>query len=379
VPQKYVFISYVRESRRTAQRLVDDLTARGVDVWIDYQRLLPGERWQNTIRDAIRSGSFFLALFTPEYTSRASTYMNDELAFAIDELRLRPTDRAWFIPVVISGTGVPDRSIGGGDTLRDLHWIDLSDGWEVAVDVITKMVITETGSLSCLTWSGLSREIARYSPTPLHESLERGAIPVQDYRFEETLFTIARSCQRSVQTVSYDDIDIWSSAEPRSRRYQAEKNSALMRGFAMSRIVVIPRERLRHAAAQVRELLLDHFFRRIGLAIVISEHVPEDRRHSGHDFAIFDGGATVSIGGRQSPWILFAFDTRNVVPATDRMAERQVWLYTWLTEHAVLSTDEFLRQHPALFVRVSEGNSFIAVTADDDLDERIEAVNSMNS
>ncbi len=51
--------------------------------------------------------------------------MNEELTVAIEELRLRPTDRAWFIPVLLDDCEVPDRSIGAGETLRTLQWIKL--------------------------------------------------------------------------------------------------------------------------------------------------------------------------------------------------------------------------------------------------------------
>ncbi len=40
-----VFISSVREISDTAQRLVQVLEARGVDVWFDQTHLLPGDRF----------------------------------------------------------------------------------------------------------------------------------------------------------------------------------------------------------------------------------------------------------------------------------------------------------------------------------------------
>ena len=85
-----------------------------VEAWLDRNEILPGQRWKEAIRRAIRGGSYYLACFSQEYFDRDRSYMNEELTVAIEELRQRPTDRAWFIPVVLSGSGVPDRDIGGG-------------------------------------------------------------------------------------------------------------------------------------------------------------------------------------------------------------------------------------------------------------------------
>ncbi len=48
-------------------------------------------------------------------------------------LRKRPTDRAWFIPVLLSECEVPARSIGAGETLQDIQWVALHHNWEEGV------------------------------------------------------------------------------------------------------------------------------------------------------------------------------------------------------------------------------------------------------
>jgi hypothetical protein len=58
--------------------------------------------------------------------------MNEELTTAIDELRRRPTDRTWFIPILLSECEIPDRSIGGGETLRNLQAVTLY-GWDAGM------------------------------------------------------------------------------------------------------------------------------------------------------------------------------------------------------------------------------------------------------
>ncbi len=135
-----VFISYVRENKTVVDRLVQDLEREDVQVWIDRKKLRPGYRWPYAIRQAILEGDFFIACFSDEYYARSSTHMNEELTIAIEELRRRPIDMAWFIPVRLSQCIIPDRSIGGGDTLRSLQCVDLFTDWKHGVERILSVI-----------------------------------------------------------------------------------------------------------------------------------------------------------------------------------------------------------------------------------------------
>lgn len=136
----HVFISYVSENLEAASRLRDALEAYGIEVWFDRERIAVGSRWADAIRDGITQGAFYIACFSEEYSKRSRTYMNEELVVAIEELRLRPFDRTWFIPVMLSRCEIPNRSIGAGETLRSLQWIDLSKNWNDGIRRILAVV-----------------------------------------------------------------------------------------------------------------------------------------------------------------------------------------------------------------------------------------------
>jgi class 3 adenylate cyclase len=129
-PKTHIFISYLREDKRVVDLLCQNLKSNGLDVWLDREKIRPGERWQIAIRRAIEDGAFFIACFSEAHVNRDRSYMNVELAIAVEQLALRPADRAWFIPVILKGGRVPDRPIGGGETLRDLQWVDLNQDWD---------------------------------------------------------------------------------------------------------------------------------------------------------------------------------------------------------------------------------------------------------
>lgn len=124
-PIKHVFISYVRENSDRVDELCKVLEAVNIPYWKDRKSLAPGEEWKAKIREAIRSGSTFLACFSDESRSRDRSHMNEELAIATEEWRLRPPGRTWLIPVRFDEGPVPQWDLGNAKTLDDLGWSDL--------------------------------------------------------------------------------------------------------------------------------------------------------------------------------------------------------------------------------------------------------------
>ena len=128
-----VFVSYVHDDEAVVQRLHDQLEIYGAHVWLDRDSIAPGTRWKAAIRNAIREGTFFIACFSRASVARERTYMNEELVLAIEEIRLRPQDRSWFLPVMLDSSEVPDREIGAGQTLGDFQVVDLHRDWDGGV------------------------------------------------------------------------------------------------------------------------------------------------------------------------------------------------------------------------------------------------------
>ena len=122
-----VFISYVREDSEYVEYLKSLLEANGVKVWLDKDRLMPGMRWKDAIRTAIRNGTFFLSIHSHNRSQRPFSYVNEELVLAIEELRKRRYDVKWLIPIKIDDSEMEERPIGAGETLLDLNYCDLTD------------------------------------------------------------------------------------------------------------------------------------------------------------------------------------------------------------------------------------------------------------
>lgn len=151
---RHVFISYIHENKDIVDKLHQSLIAKSITVWLDRNDINPGVFWKDAIRRAISNGDFFIACFSTEYNVRSSSFMNEELTLAIEELRKRQPDQTWFIPVLFSGE-VPDREIGAGKTLRDLQWIAFNEkNWDDGVQRILRVIRPDKPEVS----KGLERK-----------------------------------------------------------------------------------------------------------------------------------------------------------------------------------------------------------------------------
>ncbi len=123
---KKVFVSYIYEDSESVKIIVEKLKEKGISVWLDKERLQPGVRWKQAIRNAIEDGMYFMACFSSNYWNRDKTYMNEELNIAIDQIRLMNTDKIWFIPIRLDSCEIPKWFINANTSLRDFQWVDIS-------------------------------------------------------------------------------------------------------------------------------------------------------------------------------------------------------------------------------------------------------------
>lgn len=143
----HAFISYVREDAHDADLLQRRLEAAGIRVWRDTARLWPGHDWRAEIQRAIRDDALvFLACFSHSSVSRGSSYQNEEISLAVDQLRVRRPDVPWLIPVRFDSCQIPYRDIGGGRTLASLQRADLfGDHLEEDADRLVAIILRILG------------------------------------------------------------------------------------------------------------------------------------------------------------------------------------------------------------------------------------------
>jgi hypothetical protein len=119
-------MSYVRENSAEADWLQQVLEAAGVRVWRDTADLWPGQDWRGMIRHAIVKDSLvFLACFSKKSIGRETSYQNEELTLAIEQMRIRRPDQPWLIPIRFDDCDIPDLNLGGGRSLGSIQRADL--------------------------------------------------------------------------------------------------------------------------------------------------------------------------------------------------------------------------------------------------------------
>lgn len=80
----YFFISYSRADTKQQRDIVSELRARGVNVWVDIENLVPGSpAWEREIEKSIRGSAGVIVLLSPE--SNNSAWVRREISFAEEQ------------------------------------------------------------------------------------------------------------------------------------------------------------------------------------------------------------------------------------------------------------------------------------------------------
>lgn len=107
-----IFISYSSNDREKVKRLAEALRQeRDVQVWIDTERILPGDDIVEEMKKGIREADKFLICLSPSFNSRPPTsWVKKELKMAILEENER--GQGIIIPVRIKKGGKMPEEIG---------------------------------------------------------------------------------------------------------------------------------------------------------------------------------------------------------------------------------------------------------------------------
>jgi hypothetical protein len=117
-----VFLSYSYANRAVAEKLSETLRARGARVWLDLERMKPGDEIWPTIEKAIEDTDTFIALL--------SGNLSANLAF---ELSIARAKGLKVIPVLLEDVQIPS-------DLKGLRYIDLRGDYSHGLDELVRAV-----------------------------------------------------------------------------------------------------------------------------------------------------------------------------------------------------------------------------------------------
>jgi formylglycine-generating enzyme required for sulfatase activity len=155
-----VFICHSSEDKAAIRNLYKKLVARGVDAWLDEEKLLPGQDWKLEIPGALQNSDAVLICLSPSSVKKEG-YVQKEIKFALDKAAEKPDGTIFIIPVRLQECKIPYR-------LEQWQWVDLFDpgGYDKLAKALTKRAEAlglipplpdkEPGARNMQTWANIS-------------------------------------------------------------------------------------------------------------------------------------------------------------------------------------------------------------------------------
>jgi hypothetical protein len=114
---KEIFLSYNRKDSNFVMKLVKSLKAANVNIWLDQINIERGERWDQSVQNALKQCKIFIVILSPYSVS--SENVLDEVNFAINAGKK-------IIPLLIRKCEVPFR-------LERFQYIDFTKNYPQAI------------------------------------------------------------------------------------------------------------------------------------------------------------------------------------------------------------------------------------------------------
>ncbi|MBW8877453.1 MAG: toll/interleukin-1 receptor domain-containing protein, partial [Acidobacteria bacterium] len=127
-----VFVSYAQEDKTQVGDFCRRLKEDGFDLWLDKEKLLPGQDWKFEIPQAMLSCDAIIVCLS-KTAVRKKGYFQKELEQAIGLLEEQPEGDIYLVPVKLEEVESPAK-------LCNLHWASLyeKDGYESVVRALKK-------------------------------------------------------------------------------------------------------------------------------------------------------------------------------------------------------------------------------------------------
>ena len=84
-----VFLCHASEDKAKVREIYQRLQTDGIDVWLDEEKLLPGQEWRHEIPKAVRDSDIILVCLSNKSTTKEG-YVQKEITFALDIAEEKP-------------------------------------------------------------------------------------------------------------------------------------------------------------------------------------------------------------------------------------------------------------------------------------------------
>jgi hypothetical protein len=105
--QLRIFLLHARSDAESVRRLYRRLMKDGADVWLDKEKLVPGQDWQYEIRKAIHGSDIVIVCLSKQF-NRQGGYRHEELRIAVKKAGSLPNAGIFIIPARLEMCDMPD-------------------------------------------------------------------------------------------------------------------------------------------------------------------------------------------------------------------------------------------------------------------------------
>jgi hypothetical protein len=128
--QLQIFLLHARQDEKPVRRLYRRLLKEGADVWLDQEKLLPGQDWAFEIYKAIQTSDVVLTCLSEQFNQQGG-FRHEELRIALEKAASLPDGRVFLIPLRLEPCELPE-------LLRRWQCVDLfeADGYKRLIRVL---------------------------------------------------------------------------------------------------------------------------------------------------------------------------------------------------------------------------------------------------
>lgn len=102
-----IFLLYARRDEEAVRRLYRRLLREGADVWLDREKLLPGQDWQYEICKAIRGSDIVIVCLSKRFNKEGG-FRHEELRVALEKANSLPAGETFLIPARLQRCDMPE-------------------------------------------------------------------------------------------------------------------------------------------------------------------------------------------------------------------------------------------------------------------------------
>ncbi len=110
------FLCHSKDDKQEVRALYRRLLADGISPWLDEEKLLPGQEWQQEIPKAVRESDVVIVCLSRGSVDKEG-YVQKEIKYALDVADEKPEGAIFLIPLKLEDCKVPQR-------LSRWQWVD---------------------------------------------------------------------------------------------------------------------------------------------------------------------------------------------------------------------------------------------------------------